>query len=242
MQINISDGTTANAGPNDTVCANNAVAGLSGTVLVATGGYWLSSGTGVFADSSSLVTTYTASLADTSAGIVDITLITTGNGTCIADTDSMVIVIDPAPYVQAGPDQIVCANNALVSLSGSVINGTTTGYWTTLGSGVFADSSDLGTTYTPSAADTASGFVQLILRSTNNGLCFSVRDTMEITITPAPFVDAGPNAAVCGNNSDVTLSGNIANTSGTGFWSTLGSGVFDDSTDIAFHEFNAKIN
>ena len=56
---------------------------------------------------------------------------------------------------------------------------------------------------------------------------------MDITITPAPFVDAGPNAAVCGNNSDVTLSGNIANTAGTGFWATLGSGVFDDSSLVA---------
>ncbi|MBK7247306.1 MAG: hypothetical protein IPI05_06525 [Flavobacteriales bacterium] len=45
----------------------------------------------------------------------------TGNGNCTAVQDSLVIIVDPVPVVNAGPDQI-CANNPNFQLNGFVGN------------------------------------------------------------------------------------------------------------------------
>ena len=66
MVVNITPGPTANAGMYQSVCANNATVALSGSVTIATGGQWSSSGTGTFIpNTTTLNTTYIASAADT---------------------------------------------------------------------------------------------------------------------------------------------------------------------------------
>jgi hypothetical protein len=73
MVILFTDSPTANAGPNVTVCANNAVVALNGSVQVATGGIW-SGGTGSFSpNASTLNATYTPGAADIAAGQVTLT-------------------------------------------------------------------------------------------------------------------------------------------------------------------------
>ena len=102
-------------------------------------------------------------------------------------------------------------------MSGSVAGGAGTGIWTTSGSGTFIPNNLalLGTNI-PSDADTAAGTETLVLTST---FACIVRDTMVITITPAPTVDAGPNQTVCSKNPDVTLSGTVTIATG-GIWKT----------------------
>ena len=86
---------TANAGNDQTVCTNNAAVTLNGSVTVAAGGIWGTSGTGTFSPNSvTLNATYTPSAADIAAGIVTLTLTTTGNGTCNSVSDAMLVTIN----------------------------------------------------------------------------------------------------------------------------------------------------
>jgi hypothetical protein len=80
----------------------------------------------------------------------------------------MVITITPAPTANAGTDVSVCANNATVSLNGTVTVATG-GVWSG-GTGSFNPGPNaLATQYTPSAAEIAAGSVTLTLTTTGNG-------------------------------------------------------------------------
>lgn len=79
---------TANAGADDTVCSQSPVATLNGTVTGASGGIW-SGGTGSFSPNNTTLVNahYIPSAADIAAGFVNLTLTTTGNGTCPGASD-----------------------------------------------------------------------------------------------------------------------------------------------------------
>src|SRR5665213_1524703 len=130
--------------------------------------------------------------------------------------------------VNAGVDQTICANTA-ATLSGTVAGGTTTGIWTTTGTGAFAPSNTaLNATYTPSAGDAALGSVTLTLTST--GACIPVADQMLLTITPAPTANAGPDQVKCKNNPNTSLSGIVTVATG-GVW-TGGGGSYIPSNNV----------
>ncbi len=200
----ITPAPTTNAGVDQILCANNAVATLNGSFTVATGGVW-SGGAGSFDPSTTnMGAQYTPTPGEISSGSVILTLTTTGNVSCLAVTDQVQLSFTPAPVVSAGAAVSVCANNVQVALNGSV-TGATGGAWSG-GAGSFnPNATTLNATYTPSAAEIAAGTVTLTLTSTGNGNCTAVSSSKVITITPAPTVDAGPNATVCANNSAITL-------------------------------------
>jgi gliding motility-associated-like protein len=225
ITVSVVASAIVNAGADQTVCANNAVVTLSGSSTTGSG-TWSTSGSGTFSpNNTTLNATYTPSAADTAAGTVTLTLTSTNNGPCAAVTDQMVITITPAPTANAGPDQTVCANNATVTLNGSVTVATG-GVWSTSGTGSFTpNNTTLNATYVPSAADTAAGSVTLLLTTTGNGTCLAVSDSMVITITDAPVVNAGLDDSACVNNPNITLNG--SSSTGTGTWSTSGTGTFN---------------
>lgn len=236
ITLSITPAPIVNAGANQTVCKNNALVSLAGTVNAgATTGNWSTpNGTGVFANSTNLTTTYTPSIADRNNGSVQIILTSTGNtgGTCFAVSDTLLVNFTPEPVVNAGANQTVCANNAIINLAGIISGGANTGTWTTNGTNVIASANSLTTTYTPSAADILAGSVRFILTSTGNtgGTCIAVSDTMFVTITPAPIVNAGADITRCNNNLGIiNLSGTISAGATTGIWSTTGTGVFTPS-------------
>jgi len=225
MNVLITPIPSVNAGVDFFACANNIV-NLNGSISGVLGtGYWTTNGSGIFnPDSANVITTYNFSNADTSNASLEFILHATG--ACTAVSDTVIVTITPAPFVNAGTDISVCANNADVLLNGIVANGSTTGVWTTNGSGSFnPDSVTLNCTYIPSVIDTANGLVWLTLTSTNNGNCIAVSDSMQITITSQPIVNAGNNMFVC-NDNNVILNGTITNGTGTGIWTTSGGGNF----------------
>ncbi|MEO5643178.1 MAG: gliding motility-associated C-terminal domain-containing protein [Bacteroidia bacterium] len=218
---------TANAGPDQTKCANNAATTLAGSVTIATGGQW-TGGLGTFTpNNNSLTATYTPTASEIAGGNITLTLTTTGNGTCTSVTDQMVIFFTTAPTSNAGPDQTVCSNNAVVTLNGSFT--TSTGAAWSGGAGTFTpNNTTLNATYTPTVAERTAGTVSLTLTTTGNGGCNAVTDQMIITITPSPTVNAGPDQTKCGNNAATTLAGAIT-VAGGGQWSG-GAGTFSPST------------
>lgn len=216
------------AGPaEDTVCANvnYPIAGIVGGGSVT--GNWGSTGFGSFSSSlSTLDNIYIPSNLDSI--VTPIELILSSTGPCPVQKDTIILHVQPAPVVNAGANQVVCANNVDVTLDGAVIAGSTTGIWTSLGSGTFApDATTLDAIYTPSGADISAGTVTLVLTSTGAALCNTVTDTMVVTITPEPVVDAGPDTLyVCENNPNFSLTGAVSGGSTTGKWTTSGNGSF----------------
>ncbi|MFA6261646.1 MAG: PKD domain-containing protein [Bacteroidia bacterium] len=97
------------AGNDTALCTRQNFAFLRGEVRAVNGGRWIN-GEGTFnPDDSVLHTTYYPSVNESTAGIFTLKLITTGNGTCPADTDEVQITIKPSPVpVINGPDSI-CA-------------------------------------------------------------------------------------------------------------------------------------
>ncbi|MFN8712825.1 MAG: gliding motility-associated C-terminal domain-containing protein [Bacteroidota bacterium] len=228
--------SVANAGGNITICGDNLSVPLGGNISGAsTTGIWSTTGSGTFVpNATTLNATYLASVSDSLNGSVQLILTATNTTACGPDADTMLVSITPPAVVNAGADQTTCATGAVVSLGGSVSGGTSTGIWSSTGTGTFAPTNaDLNAVYTPSPADLVAGSVQLILTSTGNGICSARRDTMVVTIIPVAIVSAGPDRVVCGSQTNVLLNGLVSGTTTTGLWSTTGSGTFTpDATTL----------
>jgi len=129
MTISFTASPTANAGIDQTKCANNATIQLGGAVTIATGGQW-TGGLGVFAPSANaLNATYTPTASEINSGSITLTLTTTGNNNCTPVTDQVTISFTPAPTVNAGNDITVCANNPTATLSGAFTVATGAVWW-----------------------------------------------------------------------------------------------------------------
>lgn len=226
VNIIITPAPTVAAGPDVTICADQDSIAISGVVTTASGGTWTTSGSGTFLpNATTLNAFYVTSAADTAAGTITLTLTSTGNGTCNAVTDQVVITITPAPTVNAGPDQTLCSDVASIPLNG-LITTATGGTWSTSGTGSFVpNATTLNASYIPSAADTAAGTVTLTLITTGNGGCNAVVDVVVITLTNSPTVTAGPDQLVCSTNPNIVLAGDVTTATG-GTWTTSGSGTF----------------
>src|SRR5690606_22035604 len=154
------------------------------------GGQWSGGAGNYFPNNTSLAVQYTPTEAEIAAGSITFTLISTGTAICASVADQMTVFFTDAPVVHAGVDLTVCANNAAVQLGGNVDHASG-GTWSG-GSGTFSPSNNVfSPVYTPTAAEIASGSLNLYLSSTGNGNCFAVRDTLAILFTPAPTVNAG---------------------------------------------------
>lgn len=173
------------------VCENAPDATLSGSVSGATTtGKWTTTGGGIFQPNNlDLNATYQPSPADIANGEVFLFLESTGNGDCVPEYDSVLIMFTGAPVVDAGVNQLICSNDAAIDLSGTVSGPTTTGLWSG-GAGVFtASSSDLSANYTPTPSEVSSGNLFLTLTSTNNGNCAAENDVVQITFVAPPFAN-----------------------------------------------------
>ncbi len=230
MLLNIYPSPIVDAGNNQTLCKNNITSiPLTGSLQLAAGANWTSSGTGSFGNSGALNTTYVPSPADLAAGSVKIKLTSTGslNG-CPNRYDSLMLTFTNPPVVSVGADVSVCANNATVTINGSVSGSSTTGIWSG-GVGTYNSSNTaLTATYVPTPTEISAGSVKLILSSTNNGNCKTVKDSMTVTFTSAPSVSAGSDLSVCKNNIATVLSGAVGGPTSTGIW-TGGLGTFNPS-------------
>ena len=228
--LTITPPPTANAGPSQTICYDNASITMNGSVTIATGGIWSSNGSGSFLNPNALNTTYTPSVADKNNGKIILTLTSTGNGSCNPVKDTMTLSILPRPIVFAGPGTL-CNDDVSIPLSGSVQHASG-GIWSTLGTGTFSpDNSTLNALYTPSPADKLSGSIQLTLTSTGNNGCNAVTANSNIIISPRPIVNAGPDQTICSYTTQINLNGNITIASG-GTWSSTGTGTFGSTSSM----------
>lgn len=228
MRIIIDPAATADAGPDQTVCASSPEVQLAGSVGGgATSGTW-SGGSGAFAPGASASSTrYVPTQAEIAAGSVTLTFTTNDPpGPCGPASDQMNVTITPAATVNAGADLIVCASNPQVQLAGSVGGGATSGTWSG-GAGSFTPSSSAANaTYVPSVAEIAAGGLTLTFTTNDpDGPCTPSSDDVRITIDPAAVANAGPDQTLCAGSPQVQLAGSVAGGATGGTWSG-GAGTF----------------
>ena len=126
--VSVRPAATVSSGANQTICAGASAVALGGTVGGGgTGGTWTSSGTGSFApDTTTLNATYTPSAADITAGMVTLTLSSTGQqAPCGLATAQMVVTVQPWAVLGttvllegpgAGNDSMVLAVNPATTI------------------------------------------------------------------------------------------------------------------------------
>jgi len=225
---------TVNAGPDMDICEDAVSVSLNGTVTVATGGTWSTSGDGGFSPTAhQLSTSYLIGTTDKTPGsVIKLILTSTGNGLCQPVSDTLHLFVKPLSVVDAGEDQAVCEDIAGINLSGSVSNASG-GYWKSSGAGTFApNASSLNAIYIPSAAERAAGKVQLTLTSTGTGVCQAISDSLEVTFEKIPVVNAGPDISICADIDAIQLSATVLNATGVR-WNTSGDGNFSpDNTTL----------
>ncbi len=222
MTVTINPAATADAGPDQEVCATSPVVTLAGSVGGgAASGTW-SGGAGTFSpDASTLNATYTPTSAEIAAGSVTLTLTTNDpDGPCPAVSDQMTITYDPAPVVNAGPDQTVGECNT-VQLAGSFNNVVSSVTWSTSGDGYFTPNvNDPNAVYHLGSLDIAAQSVTLTLTSNDPpGPCGPVSDAMIVTIILKPVctLTAPSPLPACGSTQN-TLSGPSAPSGMTYTW------------------------
>ena len=214
-------------GTDVTVCDGEPVINLNGSVSggTTTGIWTVLDGTGTLNNPTDLITTYDPSPSDYSQGTLTFVLSSTGN--CDPKTDTMVVTFIQSPQVAAGPDDSYCKNNV-----GAVpINGTVSfaagATWSGGNGGAFDNPGSLSTNYNPSPVDIANDSVVLFLTSSGSFFaCPDDEDTVVIYFTEAPTATAGADLVLCSNTNDIPLGGLVTGASGTGDWSTSGTGSF----------------
>ncbi len=144
-------------------------------------------------------------------------------GSCqSADSDPIDILL-PLLTANAGTDQTICSS-ASATLAGGIGGGAVSGTWSG-GTGTYLpNNTTLNATYTPSAAEIASGTAALTLTANAVGSCPAVNDQVIITINPVATVNAGIDQTVC-TISPIPLGGSIGGSATSATWSG-GSGTF----------------
>lgn len=219
--IKIDPKPIANAGPDQSVCATVGSVVLGGSVTNATGGTWTTTGSGTFqANPNILNPTYKPSAADTLAGTVKLILTTTGNATCAAVADTMVVSFsNNSTKANAGPDKTICG------ITSTTISGNTpsigTGKWTVVSGGATITNPNSATTTVTGL--TTPGTSYTFRWTITNASCVPSTDDVVITVDLQPTTaNAGPDQRIC-NTTTATLAGNTP-VVGTGLW-TLVSGT-----------------
>jgi gliding motility-associated-like protein len=221
LQITFVPGPTVDAGPDIQVCKDSTGIPLNGTVTVAGGGLWSTTGTGSFSPSPTVLNpTYNPSNSDTAAGTITFYLTSTLNGNCIPTTDTMQMTFYDPPALTLTTNDTVCTGQP-VQLTANITTGQ--GYWQTNGTGTFIPDSLLNSYYMPSAGDAGSGSVWFYFTSTNNGGCKAVRDSLDVAVIPSPD-PAYTTDSVCFTNPTTFINNSSAVGGISGYFWNFGDG------------------
>ena len=226
MVVTFIQSPIADAGIDDSYCKNNVgPVPINGSITYATGGSWTGGNGGAFGNPGSLSTTYTPSPTDISQDSVILYLTSAGSlFSCPDDQDTVIIYFTPAPNVIAGADMVVCATQNVLNLNGSISGATTSGIWSSSGTGGFSPTaSNPITNYLVSSGDTLAGTIYLTLESTNNGNCLLEKDSILVTFLEQPSVQITSIDTICSNLTLLDLDG-IISFGFTPTWSTNGAG------------------
>lgn len=211
-----SSSVSAIAGSDVFTCSTSANLGAT-TPLNGTGQWSVLTGSGNFANSASP----TSAVSGIGNGLNQY-IWTVTNGGCI-DRDTINVSIQTLPTgVNAGSDQNICLQSALLSASSP---GSGTGTWALIsGTGTFVNPTDPNTTINGLAVGNNT------LRWTVSNACGQVSDLVIVSVGQyaSPFY-AGPDQSVC---TDTAMLNAVIPPAGTSIWSvSSGNATFDSVTN-----------
>lgn len=230
--IEINEAPSADAGTDQTLCADNPTVTLNGAVSNASGQVWSASdGGGTFSDPDAAATDFEPAQSQLTAGSIFLVLTTVGAAAgCENATDSILVSFtEPftAEFSYNGP---FCSD-----LDAEIIpnfNGTEGGAFS---SAVAAIDPSTGA-FNPSVD--GAGIFEITYTVPDSGGCPQFDTTHVITVNPAlQNVSAGsyPDIALC-NEASFSLSGNADNAAGIQWSASVAGGSFDnpDAVDTDF--------
>jgi gliding motility-associated-like protein len=217
LEINYRELAIVNAGLDQTICETQTEVQLFGDVDGdGYAGEWTTNAFGDFTpDATQLDAVYIPGANDILIGSASLVLNSTNNGPCPAQTDTVVITINPLPTVDAGEDDFVCSSTGSISLNGSVENAESI-EWDSDGDGIFLPSeNEIDPDYIFGNVDVANGGVDLILTALPLEGCEEVSDTVSITLNTPLEADFSFTPACVGSPVQFTdqtkvLAGSIA--------------------------------
>jgi len=231
MILYITAAPLVNAGADASICEGTLVTTADATASANSSLLWMTSGTGSFSSTNILHPVYTPSMADIISGSITLTLTANGNLPCASISDTKTVTITRQPQISAGPDTLICEGSS-ISVIAATASFFTNLNWTSSGTGAFANGNTINPTYTPSAADIASGSVILTLSVDAIAPCTgTITDSFVLSINKAPAVSAGPDASIC-ENTTYLLSGAIASNFASVAWTSTGTGSFSNSSIV----------
>ncbi len=210
--------TTANAGPDQTVCTSSVTLG-GNSPSFGSGSWVITNGTGTITSPTSATTSVTGLLPSSSVTL----RWTISNGVCTPSMDSVVITRDAAPTSpSAGIDANVCQDSIVLNANSP---STGSGSWSVITGG-----GSLSSSTNPNALlSNLSLGANTVVWSISNGVCQALRDSVTIFRDAQPSQPyAGPDKTICEGNTSLT--GNIPGV-GSGNWSLFsGSGIITTPT------------
>ncbi len=209
--------TTANAGPDQTICATTAT--LAGNTPSVGSGQWTLVG-----GSGSITTSTSPNSGVTGLGVGNNTFRwTISNGVCTPSTDDVIITRDDFPTTaNAGPNRVVC--DSTFNLAGNTPT-VGTGNWSLIGGGgLITNPAD------PNSEVTGLPFGNSTFRWTiSHGVCTPSLDDVVITRPTAISANAGPDQVLLVDST--AMAANTPGEGGSGIWALIiGSGSIDDAT------------
>lgn len=189
---------------------------------------WITTGDGLFSNSSVLNPTYTPGPNDILNGNVQLVLKAFAGSQCpgVYAADTLLLTIHRMPSIDAGPDLVACEGNNVQPVASA--SGYQFLYWTTTGDGSFDNPSSLSPPYTPGPGDISAGGVYLILFATGTSSCSAwyMADSVWVNVIQYPFIEAGDNQTIC-QGDQVYLNASAQNYTNLQ-WTTSGSGIFSN--------------
>ena len=201
IPVTVGQPPVVNAGADIIACAENPTVFLAGSVDNATGGQW-SGGSGTFnPDANTLLTAYTPSAAELTAGSATLTLTSTGaGGGCTDDSDNIIINFIDTVKVNPTFSPIVCSGGS------TTINANATG-----GSGTYTYIWSNGAT-TPSINVTAGTYSVMVQddEGCGKGATVTVNDPAPIVLQTSSNPTSDNDPLVCDGDATVVISGGVA--------------------------------
>ena len=221
--VNILPEPTVDAGPDDEICGITAytLSGASQTNAISI--LWTSSGTGIFADATTINPIYTPSADDVILGAVTLT-VEASSAACGTVTDFMILVINSIPVVDAGQDSSVCVSGTYTA-NGTIIGNYSLIEWTHNGAGNLTFVNSLTPIYAPDASEIGNTVLLTMTVTASLPCTGTVSDALSLIVVDEPTAGAGNDTTICETDSYTVVGATASNYSNI-FWTTSGDGSF----------------
>ncbi len=219
LLLTIQPASSADAGTDLSTCELSPVTISGANVTNSTDILWTSSGNGVFNNPAIANPVYTPGTLDAAIGQVILTISAGGNTPCPDVSDFLILTIQKAPQVNAGPDAVTCVGTGH-TITQATASDYSTLQWSLspLSAGSLTNSTTLNPTFVPASG--FSGMATLTLSVKGSGPCgdIVISDVMYIFLNTELVADAGTDQTIYLGTA-TGLSGSVTGGSGFYAWS-----------------------